>query len=36
LNRPGFLALPLAAYVSGASLLVNGGGEKPAFLDAVK
>jgi NAD(P)-dependent dehydrogenase (short-subunit alcohol dehydrogenase family) len=31
-----FLASPMAAYVSGASLLVHGGGEKPAFLDAVK
>jgi NAD(P)-dependent dehydrogenase (short-subunit alcohol dehydrogenase family) len=29
-----FLASPLARYVSGASLLVHGGGEKPAFLDA--
>jgi NAD(P)-dependent dehydrogenase (short-subunit alcohol dehydrogenase family) len=29
-----FLASPLAGYVSGASLLVHGGGEKPAFLDA--
>jgi NAD(P)-dependent dehydrogenase (short-subunit alcohol dehydrogenase family) len=31
-----FLASPLAAYITGASLLVHGGGEKPAFLDAVK
>jgi len=29
-----FLASPLARYVSGSSLLVHGGGEKPAFLDA--
>jgi NAD(P)-dependent dehydrogenase (short-subunit alcohol dehydrogenase family) len=29
-----FLASPLARYVSGASLLVHGGGEKPAFLAA--
>jgi NAD(P)-dependent dehydrogenase (short-subunit alcohol dehydrogenase family) len=29
-----FLASPLAAYVSGASLLVHGGGERPAFLSA--
>jgi len=29
-----FLASPLAAYVSGAALLVHGGGERPAFLDA--
>jgi len=31
-----FLASPLASYVSGASLLVHGGGEKPAFLGAAK
>jgi NAD(P)-dependent dehydrogenase (short-subunit alcohol dehydrogenase family) len=31
-----FLASPLAAYITGASLLVHGGGEKPAFLDAAK
>ncbi|KOG54618.1 hypothetical protein ADK38_43930 [Streptomyces varsoviensis] len=29
-----FLASDLAAYVTGASLLVHGGGERPAFLDA--
>jgi NAD(P)-dependent dehydrogenase (short-subunit alcohol dehydrogenase family) len=29
-----FLASGRAAYVSGASLLVHGGGERPAFLDA--
>ncbi|WP_326649266.1 MULTISPECIES: SDR family oxidoreductase [unclassified Streptomyces] len=29
-----FLASERAAYVSGASLLVHGGGERPAFLDA--
>lgn len=29
-----FLASPLAAYISGGSLLVHGGGEKPAFLEA--
>ena len=29
-----FLASPLASYVSGASLLVHGGGEWPAFLTA--
>ena len=29
-----FLASPLASYVSGASLLVHGGGEVPAFLTA--
>jgi len=31
-----FLASPLAGYVSGASVLMHGGGEKPAFLDAAK
>jgi len=30
-----FLASPAASYVSGASLLLHGGGERPAFLDAV-
>ncbi|TDU03659.1 NAD(P)-dependent dehydrogenase (short-subunit alcohol dehydrogenase family) [Streptomyces sp. 846.5] len=29
-----FLASPRAAYISGASLLLHGGGERPAFLDA--
>lgn len=29
-----FLASPLAAYISGAALLIHGGGERPAFLDA--
>lgn len=29
-----FLASPLADYCSGSSLLVHGGGERPAFLDA--
>jgi NAD(P)-dependent dehydrogenase (short-subunit alcohol dehydrogenase family) len=29
-----FLASDLAAYISGTSLLVHGGGERPAFLDA--
>ena len=31
-----YLASPLAAYVTGANLLVHGGGEKPAFLDAAQ
>jgi NAD(P)-dependent dehydrogenase (short-subunit alcohol dehydrogenase family) len=31
-----FLASPLSSYVSGSSLLVHGGGEKPAFLAAAK
>jgi NAD(P)-dependent dehydrogenase (short-subunit alcohol dehydrogenase family) len=31
-----FLASPLAAYVSGASLLVHGGGEWPAYLAAAQ
>ncbi|MGW6734436.1 SDR family oxidoreductase [Streptomyces sp. NPDC055013] len=29
-----FLASDAAAYISGASLLVHGGGERPVFLDA--
>jgi len=29
-----FLASPLASYVSGATLAVHGGGERPAFLAA--
>jgi NAD(P)-dependent dehydrogenase (short-subunit alcohol dehydrogenase family) len=29
-----FLASPRASYISGASLLLHGGGERPAFLDA--
>jgi len=29
-----FLASPLASYVSGADLLLHGGGERPAFLAA--
>lgn len=29
-----FLASPLAEYVSGANLVVHGGGERPAFLEA--
>ncbi len=31
-----FLASPLARYVSGASLLMHGGGERPAYLAAAK
>lgn len=31
-----FLASPLASYVSGADILLHGGGEKPAFLDAAQ
>jgi NAD(P)-dependent dehydrogenase (short-subunit alcohol dehydrogenase family) len=31
-----FLASPLAAYVSGASLVVHGGGERPAYLGAAQ
>jgi len=29
-----FLTSPLASYVSGAAILVHGGGERPAFLSA--
>ena len=31
-----FLASPLAGYVSGASILMHGGGERPAFLAAAR
>lgn len=31
-----FLASPLARYISGAAVLVHGGGEKPAYLGAAK
>ncbi len=31
-----YLASPLARYVSGATLLLHGGGEQPAFLAAAK
>ncbi len=31
-----FLASPLASYVSGSTLVVHGGGERPAFLGAVQ
>jgi NAD(P)-dependent dehydrogenase (short-subunit alcohol dehydrogenase family) len=31
-----YLASPLATYVSGARLQVDGGGERPVFLDLVK
>ncbi len=31
-----FLASPLASYVTGATILLHGGGERPAFLDAVE
>jgi NAD(P)-dependent dehydrogenase (short-subunit alcohol dehydrogenase family) len=31
-----YLASPLAAYVSGANLVVHGGGEPPPYLDAVQ
>jgi NAD(P)-dependent dehydrogenase (short-subunit alcohol dehydrogenase family) len=31
-----FLASPLASYVSGSSVLVHGGGERPAFLSAAR
>jgi NAD(P)-dependent dehydrogenase (short-subunit alcohol dehydrogenase family) len=31
-----FLASPLASYASGAALLLHGGGERPAFLAALR
>jgi NAD(P)-dependent dehydrogenase (short-subunit alcohol dehydrogenase family) len=31
-----FLASPLSRYMSGAGILLHGGGEKPAFLEAAK
>lgn len=31
-----FLASPLASYISGANILLHGGGERPAYLDAAK
>jgi NAD(P)-dependent dehydrogenase (short-subunit alcohol dehydrogenase family) len=31
-----FLASPLARYVSGESIVVHGGGERPAYMDAAK
>lgn len=33
-NAVSFLLSPLAGYVTGSTLTVHGGGEKPAFLDA--
>lgn len=35
-NAVVYLASPMAAYVSGASLEVHGGGERPIFLDLVE
>jgi NAD(P)-dependent dehydrogenase (short-subunit alcohol dehydrogenase family) len=29
-----YLASPLAAYVSGENLVVHGGGERPAYMNA--
>jgi NAD(P)-dependent dehydrogenase (short-subunit alcohol dehydrogenase family) len=31
-----FLASPLARYISGSNLVLHGGGERPAFLDAAE
>jgi NAD(P)-dependent dehydrogenase (short-subunit alcohol dehydrogenase family) len=35
-NACAFLASPLASYLSGTTLLLHGGGERPAFLEAVE
>lgn len=35
-NCAAFLASPLASYVTGSAVTVHGGGERPAFLDAVE
>jgi NAD(P)-dependent dehydrogenase (short-subunit alcohol dehydrogenase family) len=31
-----YLASPMSSYVTGANILLHGGGEKPAFLDAAR
>jgi hypothetical protein len=31
-----FLASPLSSYISGAGILMHGGGERPAFMAAAK
>jgi NAD(P)-dependent dehydrogenase (short-subunit alcohol dehydrogenase family) len=31
-----FLASPMACYISGTSIVVHGGGERPSYLDAAK
>ena len=33
-NAVSFLLSPLAGYITGSTLTVHGGGERPAFLDA--
>ena len=35
-NATAFLCSPMASYISGARLEVDGGGERPYFLDLVK
>lgn len=35
-NACAFVASPLAAYMSGTNLLMHGGGERPAFLEAAR